>query len=375
MKKILIIGGAGFIGSNITAKLFKNGYTVTIFDSFSPQIHGDKKNSQLYKSVKDIANVITGDVCNKKDWLNIIKGHDAVIYLAAETGTAQSMYEITKYNQTNILGLSNFYENLITSKHSLKKIIIASSRSIYGEGKYYSEKYGFVYPSSRNKKDLLNQDFNVKCSISKLNLQAVATDEESKINPSSIYAISKYQQEQISFLMGKTLDIPTIALRYQNVYGPGQSLTNPYTGILSVLSTRILNNNDIDIYEDGNQSRDFVYIDDVVEATILALERDTENKIFNVGSGTPTTVYDVAKILKEVYNSNVNIKISNNFRIGDIRHNYADLTKISSELGFEPKIGFRDGINRFVKWVKTQKIASDKYNESIQELKDKRLFR
>ena len=375
MKQILIIGGAGFIGSNITAKLFKNGYTVTIFDSFSPQIHGDKKNSQLYKSVKDIAKVITGDVCNKKDWLNIIKGHDAVIYLAAETGTAQSMYEITKYNQTNILGLSNFYENLITSKHSLKKIIIASSRSIYGEGKYYSEKYGFVYPSSRNKKDLLNQDFNVKCSISKLNLQAVATDEESKINPSSIYAISKYQQEQISFLMGKTLDIPTIALRYQNVYGPGQSLTNPYTGILSVLSTRILNNNDIDIYEDGNQSRDFVYIDDVVEATILALERDTENQIFNVGSGTPTTVYDVAKILKEVYNSNVNIKISNNFRIGDIRHNYADLTKISSELGFEPKIGFRDGINRFVKWVKTQKIASDKYNESIQELKDKRLFR
>ena len=375
MKQILIIGGAGFIGSNITAKLFKNGYTVTIFDSFSPQIHGDKKNSQLYKSVKDIAKVITGDVCNKKDWLNIIKGHDAVIYLAAETGTAQSMYEITKYNQTNILGLSNFYENLITSKHSLKKIIIASSRSIYGEGKYYSEKYGFVYPSSRNKKDLLNQDFNVKCSISKLNLQAVATDEESKINPSSIYAISKYQQEQISFLMGKTLDIPTIALRYQNVYGPGQSLTNPYTGILSVLSTRILNNNDIDIYEDGNQSRDFVYIDDVVEATILALERDTENKIFNVGSGTPTTVYDVAKILKEVYNSNVNIKISNNFRIGDIRHNYADLTKISSELGFEPKIGFRDGINRFVKWVKAQKIANDKYNESIQELKDKRLFR
>ncbi len=375
MKKILIIGGAGFIGSNITAKLFEKGYAVTIFDSFSPQIHGDKKNSQLYKSVKDIAKVIKGDVCNKKDWLNIIKGHDAVIYLAAETGTAQSMYEITKYNQTNILGLSNFYENLITSKHSLKKIIIASSRSIYGEGKYYSEKYGFVYPSSRNEKDLLNQDFNVKCSISKLNLKAVATDEESKINPSSIYAISKYQQEQISFLMGKTLDIPTIALRYQNVYGPGQSLTNPYTGILSVLSTRILNNNDIDIYEDGNQSRDFVYIDDVVEATILALERDTENQIFNVGSGTPTTVYDVAKILKEVYNSNVNIKISNNFRIGDIRHNYADLTKISSELGFEPKIGFRDGINRFVKWVKTQKIASDKYNESIQELKDKRLFR
>ena len=332
MKKILIIGGAGFIGSNITAKLFEKGYAVTIFDSFSPQIHGDKKNSQLYKSVKDIAKIITGDVCNKKDWCNIIKGHDAVIYLAAETGTAQSMYEITKYNQTNILGLSNFYENLITSKHSLKKIIIASSRSIYGEGKYYSEKYGFVYPSSRNERDLLNQDFNVKCSISKLNLKAVATDEESKINPSSIYAISKYQQEQISFLMGKTLDIPTIALRYQNVYGPGQSLTNPYTGILSVLSTRILNNNDIDIYEDGNQSRDFVYIDDVVEATILALERETENQIFNVGSGTPTTVYDVAKILKEVYHSNVNIKISNNFRIGDIRHNYADLTKISSEL-------------------------------------------
>ena len=375
MKNILIIGGAGFIGSNITAKLADKGYNVTIFDSLSSQVHGKRNKSSLYSSVKNIADVIIGDVCNKDDWGNILSDKDAVIYLAAETGTAQSMYEITKYNQTNILGLSNFYENLITSKYSLKKIIIASSRSIYGEGKYYSDKYGFVYPSGRNERDLLNQDFNVKCSISKLNLKAVATDEESKINPSSIYAISKYQQEQISFLMGKTLDISTVALRYQNVYGPGQSLTNPYTGILSVFSTRILNNNDIDIYEDGNQSRDFVYIDDVVDATILALERDAENQIFNVGSGTPITVYDVAKILKEVYKSNVNIKISNNFRIGDIRHNYADLTKISSELGFEPKIGFRDGINRFVKWVKTQKIANDKYNDSIQELKDKRLFR
>ena len=376
MKNILITGGAGFIGSNLTKKLVSKGYNVTILDNLSKQIHGENQDSELYKSIKDISTFIFGDVRNKFDWIQALQGQDAVIHLAAETGTGQSMYEITRYNDVNILGTSHLLNILANESHSIQKMVIASSRSIYGEGKYLCEKDGVVYPNERNNIDMAKGIFELICNNCKEKLSLQPTDENSRIHPSSIYGITKQQQEQMILLMGKSLDIPAVALRYQNVYGPGQSLSNPYTGILSIFSTRILNGNDIDIYEDGEQSRDFVFINDVVDATVLALEKEeANNQIFNVGSGVATTVSQVANSLKEFYNSNVNITISRKYRLGDIRHNYADLSKIKEALGFIPKFDFNSGISEFVKWVKSQEIKEDKYESSIEELKQKGLMK
>jgi len=376
MKNILITGGAGFIGSNLTKKLVSKGYNVTILDNLSKQIHGENQDSELYNSIKDISTFILGDVCNKSDWNKALNEQDAVIHLAAETGTGQSMYEITKYNDVNILGTSHLLNILANESHSIQKMVIASSRSIYGEGKYLCEKDGIVYPNERNDADMSKGLFEPICNNCKEELSLISTDENSKIHPSSIYGITKQQQEQMILLMGKSLGIPAVALRYQNVYGPGQSLSNPYTGILSIFSTRMLNGNDIDIYEDGEESRDFVFINDVVDATVLALEKKEANhQIFNVGSGVATTVNQVANSLKECYNSNVNISISGKYRLGDIRHNYADLSKIKEALGFSPKFDFNSGISEFVKWVKTQEIKEDKYESSIEELKEKGLIK
>ena len=376
MKNILITGGAGFIGSNLTKKLVTKGYVVTILDNLSKQIHGEEQDSALYQSIKFIATFIKGDVCKKTDWDKAIAGQDAVIHLAAETGTGQSMYEISKYNEVNIMGTSYLLNILANEDHSVQKVIVASSRSIYGEGKYECNVHGAVYPNQREKEDLIKAEFEPKSSFGIGKLELKPTDEMSKIHPSSIYGITKHQQEQMILLMGKTLSIPTVALRYQNVYGPGQSLSNPYTGILSIFSTRILNGNDIDIYEDGKQSRDFVFIDDVVDATILALEnKEANHQVFNVGSGVATTVLDVANTLKDLYKSSVKINVSGKYRLGDIRHSYADLSKLKRVLGFVPKFDFNAGISKFVDWVKTQKVMVDKYEESIQELRNKGLMK
>ena len=207
------------------------------------------------------------------------------------------MYEIEKYNDVNIIGTSNMLEVLSTSNHLIKKIILSSSRSVYGEGKYKSKNQIIQYPKSRKINDLEKGIFNLLCEYTNEEMKPIPTDEESLINPKSIYALTKYTQEKMILLISQSLSINPVILRYQNVFGPGQSLSNPYTGILSIFSTRILNGNDLDIYEDGLESRDFVYIDDVIDATILAIENERANgEIFNVGSGIPTTVKEVSRV-------------------------------------------------------------------------------
>jgi len=375
MKNILITGGSGFIGSRLCEKLFNQGHNITILDNLSEQIHGNTE-SFLFKKIKDKCTFLKGDVRNKNDWEKSIKNQEIIIHLASETGTGQSMYEVEKYNDVNIMGTSYMLELLANSNHNIKKIVVASSRAIYGEGKYNCKTHGVQYPSQRKEGNMKKGEFNLKCSICNSIMNVVATDEQSKIHPSSIYGISKQQQEQMVMLMGESLSIPSVALRYQNVYGPGQSLSNPYTGILSIFSTSILNENNLDIYEDGLESRDFVYIDDVVDATILGIEKEEANgQIFNIGSGISTTVLDVANKLKRLYNSEININLSGKFRIGDIRHNFADLSKTKSVLGFTPKYDFDRGIKEFVNWVKTQEIKEDKYENTVQELKDKGLMK
>ena len=377
MKNILITGGAGFIGSNLALKLISKGYIITVLDNLSPQIHGDnpKETSPLFLSIKDKVKFIEGTVTSIEDWKKALEGQDVIVHYAAETGTGQSMYEVQKYVDVNISGTSLMLDLLVNGNYNVKKVVVASSRSIYGEGKYISEELGAVYPTQRTADYMDQGDFEVKYPGSSA-LKLVGTDETSKIHPSSVYGITKQNQEQMVLTVCPTIGIAGVAFRYQNVYGPGQSLKNPYTGILSIFSTQIKNGNGINIFEDGKESRDFVFIDDVVDATILGIEKEeANNQVFNVGTGVATDVITVAESLSKNYGVQVPITISGNYRLGDIRHNFADLTKISSTLGFQPKFSFEQGLKQFTDWVNTQEVQEDKYQKSIDEMKAKGLYK
>lgn len=376
--KVLVTGGAGFIGSNISLKLIAQGHEITVLDSLSPQIHGEDpaSTSPLYRSVKDQVHFIQGSVCDQDALVKALAGQDAIVHLAAETGTGQSMYEIKKYVDVNIGGTALLLDLLTNAKHSVKKVVVASSRSIYGEGKYRSRSGEVVYPEGRDEADMRRGIFDPVCPVTGEPLEVLPTDEESKIHPSSIYGITKQNQEQMVLVACGAIGIAASALRYQNVYGPGQSLSNPYTGILSIFSTRIKNGNPINIFEDGKESRDFVFIDDVVDATILALTRDEANgQVFGIGSGVATDVLTVARALAGNYGVEVPINVTGNFRLGDIRHNYADLTKARKLLGFEPKVDFPTGVKAFCNWVDAQEVQQDNYEASIAEMKAKGLFK
>jgi len=379
MKRILITGGAGFIGSNLAIKLLSKGYDVTVLDNLSPQIHGDdpETTSPLYLSIKDRVNFIKGSVTSREDWEKALKNQECIVHLAAETGTGQSMYEIEKYVNTNIGGTAILLDLLANTKHTVKRVVVAESRAIYGEGRYFSDELNqFVYPSERKDEDMKNGDFEVKYQNCQKSLQLVGTTEDSKIHPTSVYGITKQVQGQLVHTVCKSLGIESVSFRYQNVYGPGQSLSNPYTGILSIFSTRIKNGNGITIFEDGKETRDFVFIDDVVDATILGIEvKEAAGYAFNIGTGVAIDVLTVAETLIEKYGIKVPVAITGNYRLGDIRHNFADISLARKILGFEPKWSFSHGIGEFTKWVNEQEVQEDKYASSIAEMKTKGLYK
>ncbi|MBS1755494.1 MAG: NAD-dependent epimerase/dehydratase family protein [Bacteroidetes bacterium] len=376
IEKILITGGAGFIGSALSLHLIEKGYKVNVLDNLSEQIHGkNTSDSPLYKTIKDKVNFIHGTVTSKTDWLKAIQDCDAIVHLAAETGTGQSMYKINDYVSVNIGGTALMLDILTNEKHKIKKVIIASSRAIYGEGKYVDEAGNFVYPESRSDEDLLQGKFEPTYKNA-VNLKLVATDEDSVIHPTSVYGITKQNQEQMVMTVCSALGIDATAFRYQNVYGPGQSLRNPYTGILSIFSSLINSGKEVNIFEDGKESRDFVFISDVVAATTLGIENDNaRGQVFNVGSGVATTVLQVAQTLCKHYEKMVPLKITGNYRLGDIRHNYADISKIKSILGFIPLVHFEEGIRQFADWVKQQEVNASGYELSLEEMRSKGLLK
>ncbi|WP_304632887.1 NAD(P)-dependent oxidoreductase [uncultured Muribaculum sp.] len=379
MKKVLITGGAGFIGSNVALKLIAKGIDVTVLDNLSPQIHGDdpEKTSPLFKSIKGKVNFIKGTVTSRDDWRKAIDGVDAVLHLAAETGTGQSMYEIEKYVSVNIGGTAILLDILTNEKTDVKRVVVAESRAIYGEGKYWSDELKtFVYPDERPEETMTNGDFEVKYPGCQNPLKLVGTTEDSLIHPGSVYGITKQVQGQLVHIVCKSIGIESVSFRYQNVYGPGQSLSNPYTGILSIFSTRIKNGNGINIFEDGLETRDFVYIDDIADATILGLTvPGISGNAFNIGTGVATDVLTVANTLIKHYGKEVPLTVSGNYRLGDIRHNFADITKARKLLGFEPRWSFDKGIEQFCRWVDSQPIQQDNYEASIEEMKQKGLYK
>ena len=380
MEKILITGGAGFIGSNLALALLKKGHQITVLDNLSEQIHGKnpEETSPLYLRIKDKVQFIKGTVACRETLQKAIADNTVIVHLAAETGTGQSMYEIQHYTDVNIGATALLLDILTNEKHSVKKVVVASSRAIYGEGKYYNKtKNTFVYPLQRTDEDMQKGDFEVKDPQNHSDvLELVATTEDAIIHPTSVYGITKQVQEQLVMTVCPTIGIAGVAFRYQNVYGPGQSLKNPYTGILSIFSTQIKNGNGINIFEDGKETRDFVFISDVVDATVLGIEKETaNNQVFNVGTGVATDVITVATELSNNYGIQVPITISGNYRLGDIRHNYADITKARQLLGFEPKVSFKEGLKQFTDWVNTQEVEEDKYQQSIDEMKAKGLYK
>ena len=376
-QNILITGGAGFIGSRLALMLVANGHHVKVIDNLNPQIHGQAPQSSfLFRSIKDKVEFFCGSVTNRDDIMQVLKGIDTVVHLAAETGTGQSMYAIRHYSDVNIGGTALLLDLIANEQFPIRKIVVASSRAVYGEGKYCCAQHGFVFPTSRSTKDMEQGDFDVHCPQCVIPAQLVPTDEDTPLRPTSVYGITKLTQEQMVLTVGKALGISVLAFRYQNVYGPGQSLSNPYTGIISIFSTRILNGSGINIFEDGKESRDFVFIDDVVAVTAKGIEHEAALiDAFNVGSGVATNVLTIASTLQQLLGETVSIEVSGQFRLGDIRHNVADLTKVRAVLGYKPTISIEEGLRRFATWIKGEKTQMDRYEQSLSELSEKGLLK
>lgn len=376
MNKILVTGGAGFIGSRLVPKLLSSGYTVRILDSLSSQIHGliPKNLDWLYSCGIEFQR---GDVTKREDWEHALKDIDIVVHLAAETGTGQSMYQVARYNEVNSQGTALMFDVLSRLQDSrVKRVVLTSSRSVYGEGAYVNPNSGLrTYPAARNVDQLRKGLWEPVCSVTGETLKLVPTHEMDPVSPASIYAATKYAQEDLVRIACQALEIDYAVLRLQNVYGEGQSLNNPYTGILSIFSTKIRHGRVLPLFEDGEESRDFVHVEDVTDAVLAAVASDASlNSVINVGSGEATSVRSIAEELSRAFNKEPNIAVTGQFRLGDIRHNYADIGRLKDRLGIVPRVSLSQGLQRFAKWVSEQPLPEDQLDKANQELRNRKLM-
>lgn len=356
MKKILVTGGAGFIGSHIVDKFVNEGLDVVVLDNLYPQIHPEGKLPSYFNSK---AAFIYGDCENPKDWEKALKDVDAVYHYAAAVGVGQSMYEVAHYVKTNSFGTSLFLDYLVNHKHHIKKVVIAASMSSYGEGAYICSEHGRVRPGLRPDSQMEKHDWEPKCPFCNKELQMTATNENDFTEANSIYAISKKNQEDMILNICSTYEIPAIAFRYFNAYGPRQSISNPYNGVAAIFISQLKNETAPVIFEDGNQTRDFVSVFDIADINYQVLtDNRGDYQFFNVGTGAPIKVKDVAEIIAQKMGKNIHPEITNNFRKKDVRHCFADMTKIKKILNWEPKIKFKDGIESVIEWSKSEKAVN-----------------
>jgi dTDP-L-rhamnose 4-epimerase len=381
-QKVLITGGLGFIGLTLARTLIRRGMTVRLLDNLSPQIHGVDPQFELGTLLeKHLVEVMRGDVCQRQDWVSAVKDVTSVVHLAAETGTGQSMYRIGDYTSTNVLGTALMLDVLANERHGVKKLVLASSRAVYGEGAYECALCGLVYPPMRSLGSLQASQWEPLCPCCSGSVQPVATSEAARTSPASVYAATKLAQEDLVRIVANALGIPFLVFRLQNVYGEGQSLNNPYTGILSIFSNRIRQGKEIVLFEDGQESRDFVHVSDVAEAMNLGITSEGGDGLtMNVGSGEQVSVEVIARSLKrQFHDSSAQVIVSGQYRLGDIRHNYADISAITRCLGFSPKVPLEEGMARFVRWVKTQPIiqngAEDGLDRANRELIERGLMK
>jgi dTDP-L-rhamnose 4-epimerase len=345
-----------------------------VLDNFSPQIHGN--NTELAPDLRNEVRLVRGDVRDAGIWAASVPGHEVIVNLAAETGTGQSMYDITKYEQVNVAGTSLLYDLLARSpRHGVERIVVASSRAIYGEGAYECQEHGIVYLDSRSSLDKTNGYYDPVCPACGGPCSSVPTSETAPFRPSSFYGLTKQIQEQMTLLFARTMSIPSIALRFQNVYGPGQSLKNPYTGILAIFSNQARANEPIYIFEDGKESRDFVYVTDVVETICRSIEVSFQGAAaVNVGTGIPVSVSQVVDGVVNYFRSESEVSMPGSFREGDIRHACADTTRLQEVLDFVPACQFSAGIAEFLGWVTTQDLYRRDYERSLTEMRERGLL-
>lgn len=375
-KKVCITGGFGFIGTHLITSLRKTGYLVRVVDCLSPQIHGHLPTITGELTQDPGIEYTRADILTPKALNDAFQGVDYLIHLAAETGTAQSMYEIARYNAVNSQGTAELLDRLMNTEHSVKKVILASSRSIYGEGAYLCETCGIVTPDARTADALAKHLWEPPCPRCSAKLSLIATPESARPQPSSIYAATKLAQEDLVRIGCGAAGIPWVNLRFQNVYGPGQSLNNPYTGILSIFSTRIRRGLDLPIFEDGLESRDFVHVTDVAHAIGLCLgSPGADGKTLNVGAGVPTSVMEVAQMLNKVLGGRSHIEVTGQYRVGDIRHCFADISNLQKLTGYAPQVDLEKGLAAFAKWVLGQPLPEDGLDRANRLLIEKGLMK
>jgi len=368
--KILITGGAGFIGSHLTDRLVKKGHDIRIFDNLEPQVHQGKKPDYLNPA----AEFVQGDVRDYARLQKALTGCEAVFHLAAAVGVGQSQYRVEHYIDTNIRGTATLFDILVNQKNKVEKIIVAASMSSYGEGLYRCKKCGIVKPGLRPEKQLIQKDWEPRCPGCKSPLKPLATSEKTPFDCNSIYALTKKVQEETALMLGKTYRIPTVSLRFFNVYGTRQSLSNPYTGVTAIFLSRLKNNRPPVVYEDGKQTRDFISVYDICQALVLALKnKAADYEIFNVGSGKPIPIAEIARVLARTLHKKIEPEITKTFRKGDVRHCFAEISKIRKKLGWQPTVTFEDGMQNLITWAR-KTPAEDRFLQAEAELSAKKLI-
>ena len=369
---ILVTGGAGFIGSHLVDALIERGHRVRVLDALVSQVHGAAEGPPEFLH-KD-AEFMRGDVCDADAVAKALDGVDAVYHEAAEVGVGQSMYEIRRYVKANDYGTAVLLEEIVKRRSQIRKLVVASSMSIYGEGAYQGADGAVHHPQLRAKTQLEARQWEFTDADGP-ELRLAPTPESKPLFPTSVYAVSKQDQEQYCLIVGRAYNIPAVALRYFNVYGSRQALSNPYTGVCAIFSSRLLNNQAPVIFEDGEQSRDFVHVSDIVQANLLALETDgADYQAVNIGTGRPTSVKQICQLLARGLGKDIAPEIVGKYREGDIRHCVADISKARKMLGYEPTVILEDGLAELLAWLGTQK-AEDKVEGATAELASRALVK
>lgn len=375
MQKVLVTGAAGFIGTHLVQELLTRGLSVRALDNLSPQIHGPEGSFPSWLNHPQVE-VVQASVTDPGVWETALAGVDSIVHLAAETGTGQSMYQIAHYNAVNSQATATMMEAIV-GHGAIRRVVLSSSRSIYGEGAYSCGSCGLnpVYPPPRTAVALRRGQWDQPCPRCGAAMEACPTTEDAPARPSSVYAATKLAQEDLVRIVASSNDIPTVILRFQNVYGEGQSLNNPYTGILSIFSTRIRRGLDLPIFEDGNETRDFVHVSDVVAAIVAALVASPDvSGTINVGSGIATSILTVAAELNRAFGGASETRVTGEYRLGDIRHNVADLERLETIFNVRPAVDLREGLGRFARWVDAQPLPDDLLGKANEELRARKLM-
>ncbi len=368
-KRVLVTGGAGFVGSHTVDALLRAGHYVRIYDDLTSQVHPEGQPEYLARD----AEFVRGDVRDTEKLRDALRGIDVIYHFAAAVGVGQSMYEIAHYMGVNTLGTANLLQVLLDTHLKIEKLIVASSMSIYGEGKYRCAGCGDMAAAPRANVQLTRKQWDPVCPRCGAGLTPVPTDEAKPLQCTSYYALSKKDQEEMVLLFGRTYQIPVVALRYFNIYGTRQALSNPYTGVAAIFASRLLNGKPPLVFEDGAQLRDFVSVHDIVHANLLAMERaEADGLALNIGSGQPISVREIAEVLAHELGSGLPADLTGKYRAGDIRHCFADISAAARVLGYEPRVRFAEGIRELVEWLRSQ-TSQDRAAEAVQQLEFYRL--